>query len=150
MGLGLRWLLADIGVVFIALGIASWVWAPKHTKFAPAATSKDATAKVSDPSETLSTALIAAGVLLLLVGANGRKIVSIKVGGDELSFAEAVSKAAAAKAKKKAAAENLSPAQLETAEAIAAGDAFSKAISDPYEADTEAIAQAAVSQAKEP
>jgi hypothetical protein len=144
----LRALLIGLGIVLIGLGIAGWRWAPEHKKFAPAATGADATSNVSEPSETISTALIAAGVLAMLVGINGRKIASIKVGGDELSFAEAVSKAAAAKAKKKAASANLAAPKVDDAADIAAGTAFTKAIGDPYSVDLDSIADAAIDEAR--
>jgi hypothetical protein len=135
------------GLGIACVGVIVWVWAPEHTKFAPSATTADATAKVSDSSDTISTALIAAGILVFLVGANGRKIASIKVGGDELSFAEAASKAAATKAKKKALNAGLGAAEVKDAQDIATGDAFAKAIADPYAFDADSIAESAVEQA---
>jgi hypothetical protein len=137
----LRTFLIFGGVVLMGLGTASWIWAPKHTAFAPSATMKDATAKISAPSETISTALIAAGVLLVLVGVNGRKLASIKIGGDELSFAH---KAAGVKTKKKAADEGLSAEKASDAQALAEGNAYLQALSEPADVDPDAIAEEAV------
>jgi len=82
------------------------------------------------------------------VGVNGRKFASIKIGGDELSFAQAVSKAAGVKTKKRAADEGLSADKAGDAQALAEGNAYLQALADPGGVDPDAIAEEAVQSSR--
>jgi hypothetical protein len=93
----------------------------------------------------LSSLLIGVGALLTLVSANGRKIVSLKIGDQEAVFATTVAEAAAKKAKKKA--KYLNKQKQEDAADIAAGEALVKLRRYGVESvDLDAIADSAVEE----
>lgn len=140
--------LAILGAVLLVGGIVAWIWPPRHSKLIPAATGaagSRATAKVDDPSETLSGLLMGLGAVLLLVAANGRKLVSLKVGNEELVFS--VARRVAWRAKREAEARGLPPAQAEAAWMNAFTAALPAAQVDPSALDADAIAEQAVADA---
>jgi hypothetical protein len=126
-----RAVLILLGAGLIYVGLAWWASPKEHTAFAPSATSKSETAKVSEVSETLSGLLIGLGVASILVGINGRKLTSIKAGDVEVAFQEAASTSAAAKARKKAKDKGLSDEKAAIAETIAGNEAFVQARAQP-------------------
>ena len=145
-----RGFLAVGGVVLVLLGIFGWIFPPQKTTFAPqAANSKaDSTKEVDDRSEVLSSLLIGVGALLVLVSANGRKIVSLKVGDQEAVFATTVAEAAGKKAKKKASAEGLSKAKQEEAAELARAKALVQFRQNPEAVELDAIANNAVEEVR--
>jgi hypothetical protein len=137
-----------LGAGLISIGLAWWAAPKEQTAFAPQATSKEETAQISEPSETLSGLLIGLGVVSILVGINGRKLTSIKAGDVEVAFAEAASKTAAAKAKKKAKDQRMDPRATELAASLAGNEAFVRARVAPHELDLDQIAEGATATAK--
>lgn len=78
---------AALGLGLLVVALVLWFAPPKQSRFAPQSTGKSGIAKVDAPSETISVALLGFGVVLLIIGANGRKIATLKVGGNEVDWA---------------------------------------------------------------
>jgi hypothetical protein len=114
-----RWrgVCAIVGAALLALALVLWFAPPAQNRFAPQAKDGTGVAKVDAPSETLSVALLGLGVVLLLVAANGRKLVSVKVGGNEIDW-DQFAKAAEKKTEARAAQLNLSRQELSTAKSL--------------------------------
>ena len=117
-----RWrlLCALLGAGLLAVGFVLWFAPPSQERFAPQAKDGTGVSKVDAPSETITVALLGFGVVLLLVAANGRKLASLKVGGNEVDFdqlAKAAEKATVARAA--SGGRTLTEAELSTAKALA-------------------------------
>lgn len=146
-----RVVLVVLGV--IAVGVGAWWWTdpPEKKAFAPQATMSAQTAEVDNDSEVLSGLLIALGGALLLIGANGRVITSVKIADKiELStVAEAAADAAENETKKQAAQENLDPKKTLEAVESARKTAFAKATLQPLDAlDPAGIATDAINMVR--
>jgi hypothetical protein len=140
--------LALAAVVVGAIAIWLLLSPPKHTEFAPQATTAGQTSKVSTDSSTGGTVALAIAAILLLIAANGRKITSLKFGDDEVGFA--LSRTAAKSTAQRATAAGLSPEQTATAVLHALDDTALRIRADGASAiDVDAIAQDAVSAARE-
>jgi len=139
-----RGALSILGIALIAVGLLGWVYPPKHDQFAPQAKDKSGLANAPATSETLSSLLVGVGAVLLIIGANGRKLASIKVGDEEVTWATETAKKAGAKAKQEAAVAGLPAAKQRAAEALARSETYVQARTDPAELDTDAIVDAAV------
>ena len=83
-------------VVLVALGVAlligaslAWWKPPTKIEFAPQAATagSDTTANVEDRSETTTGLLLGLAVLCIVIAANGRKLTSVKIAGQEISTA---------------------------------------------------------------
>jgi hypothetical protein len=124
-----RWALIVGGVILVIGAAAFWFWPVQHTKPAPNGTQCTDPAKcvvsVDDVPETLLTSLLALGVLLLVIGVNGRRITTIKGAGVEFDTAAASEVAATAKTKvkDKAPGTGLTGPQVEIAQHLAAAEA---------------------------
>jgi hypothetical protein len=106
------------GAALLALALVLWFTPPSQSRFAPQAKDSTGIAKVDAPSETISVALLGLGVVLLLIAANGRKLASVKVGGNEIAW-DQFAKAAEKTTEARAARHNLSQQELSTAKSLA-------------------------------
>jgi hypothetical protein len=140
--------LAGLGALLVVIGIALWLAPPQRDVFAPAASSADQHGKVDVPSETVTGVLAGIGALLILIGANGRKLASVKIGDEELVWAQDVAASAGHAAHRKAKAEGMSDGKALAAAALARVEAFTAARADPRGVDPESIAARAVDEIK--
>lgn len=146
--------LALLAVAFLAAAAYSWYWPPETTTFAPQATTiTDATEEVADRSETAVVLLIALAVVAAILAANGRKLSSAKIGGQELTWRErqVVARVTEERTTKVASEAGLDASKTQEAIDRAISDAFSRVRAGAIlDLDVEAIAQAAVAEVRPP
>jgi hypothetical protein len=99
---------------------------------------------VDAPSETLTALLVGVAALLLVIGANGRKLASLKVGDEEVTWATSQAAKAGAKAREQARQKGMSDAKQRAAETLARADALVTARTAPSALDLDEIAGHAV------
>lgn len=147
-----RVVLLVVGIGLLAAAAYSWYWPPEKTTFAPQATTvTDATVEVSDRSETAVILLIGLSVVAVVLAANGRKLASAKLGGQELTFREALQKVTEDKTKEKAAAASLDEPSTRAAVQNAVDEAISKVESGNLDnLNIDVIAEAAVAEIRPP
>jgi hypothetical protein len=135
-----RWALIGLGVALAVCAAVFWIWPVQHTKAAPSGTQCTDPAKcvikVDDAPETLLTCVLALGLVLVVIGVNGRRITTFKAANVEIDM-DKLHEAANAATTEKAKAPGktptrLTPAQLKMAQQLAAWEAQAKA----YEAQS--------------
>jgi hypothetical protein len=141
--------LAVVGMGFIVFALIWWANPPDRDQFAPQATSKDEFTSLPGASETVTVLLIAGGVVLFVLAANGRRLSSFTAGDWGLGWAEDAAEGAGEKAKTKAKARSMSNKQVESAARIARGQAYIETLqAGPLEVNLDTIADAAVEAAR--
>ena len=150
----LRWriVLVLLGIALLVAATLAWWKPPTKVEFAPQATSTaDATTNVEDRSETTTGLLIGLGVLCVVIAANGRKLTSVKIAGQEITtdVAETVGEARG-RARERGLAEGLEPAAADVAAELAAAQVYALAShADLSGLDLDAVAKSAVERTKE-
>ena len=89
LGVRARWGLALVGVGLLVMAVLLFLNPTEVRAFPPQCAEPSCVTVVEESNSTTSLVLAAGGVLLLVLGINGRQIVGLKLGGAEATMSDA-------------------------------------------------------------